>query len=132
MPGIDVSIQVDQFFTGLWDDVNTWAMAGLGAAALLLADRIRDTFDAKGERGGHPKWLITRNPTPLIKTGRLYRSFEGRVVRSQDGFEVTVATDVPYALKHNDGLEGMPKREFMFFTDDDLDLVERILSEKPI
>ncbi|RIV21381.1 hypothetical protein DYU11_18420 [Fibrisoma montanum] len=32
---------------------------------------------------------------------------------SEEGDKVVVSTDVPYAQRHNEGLKGMPKRQFM-------------------
>lgn len=92
-----------------------------------LADRIRDTFDAKGARGGNPPWVITFNPTPLIRTRRLYRSFNYEIVDSGETIALEVKTDVPYAREHDQGVGQIP-RPFMFFADEDIDLIEEVLS----
>lgn len=46
----------------------------------------------------------------LIQSGRLWRSI--RIVR-RSKYSITVGTDVIYARRHNDGLSGMPKRQFI-------------------
>jgi phage gpG-like protein len=118
-----------------------------------FADDIRKTFDAGGARGGRHKWRITKNPTPLIDTKRLYNSFNGRVEEHGDEIRVIVGTDVPYARQHNEGIATIGEherrllystgglafmrkvkvrehrrkiiqREFMFLTEEDLSVLD--------
>lgn len=49
----------------------------------------------------------------LVKTGRLKRSLTKRQV---DRLSVRVSSNVPYALRHNEGLSRMPKRQFVGYS----------------
>lgn len=118
-----IDVQVNTLFAEVWDEQNTHIQKVLGEVGPRLADRVRETFDRKGERGGHEPWLITNNPTPLIKTGRLYRSIESNVRIDPTGFVLEIGTNVEYGKKHNEGI-GVPKREFLFLTDDDFALLQ--------
>lgn len=122
---------------------------GLEALAPRLADGIRKTFDAKGKRGGRKRWVITKNPNPLIDLGHLYESFQGYVEGRGDDYVVVVGTDVYYARTLNEGdivdtdvvydekrTQGgslwfhtglfedqrIPEREFMFLADEDVEM----------
>jgi len=61
------------------------------------------------------KWLPRKKPDAgrgiLVKSGRLRRSI--RAVPGYDFSEIKIASDVPYARRHNEGLDGMPKRQFL-------------------
>ena len=49
----------------------------------------------------------------LIQSGRLWRSLrKGRRTK----YSITLMSDVPYARRHNEGLSGMPKRQFMGYS----------------
>ncbi len=90
-------------------------------AAPWLADKIRETFDAKGKRDNLPAWQITKNPTPLIKTGELRKSIVGFTrTDAQNKITIVVATDKMYAIFHDRGTKIHPKREFMILTESDL------------
>lgn len=122
----------------------------LDAIAPELADRIRDTFDETGARGGRQQWVLRKNPTPLIDTGELRNSIEGVVDEQGSKYVIVVGTDKEYARIHDEGgttktdvvYKGnvgggskwmhtgnfrdikIPKREFMFMTTDDAMMVE--------
>jgi phage gpG-like protein len=48
----------------------------------------------------------------LVKTGDLRRSII-RNPANRAALTVKISTDLAYAARHNDGLKGMPKRQFM-------------------
>lgn len=48
-------------------------------------------------------------PKILTDTGDLGASLTGAV----EGGDVVISSDLPYARRHNEGLAGMPKRQFM-------------------
>lgn len=48
----------------------------------------------------------------LVKSGRLRRAVQDSI-RSTTMEEVKLVVDVPYAARHNEGLDGMPQRQFM-------------------
>lgn len=48
-------------------------------------------------------------PPILTDTGDLGNSITGR----EEGRDIVVGSDLPYARRHNEGLAGMPKRQFM-------------------
>ena len=84
--------------------LNDRLVNALNEAAYVLAERVRETFDVKGARGGHPEWLPNQNPTPLIDTGALQKSIEGLVVEAGDNkLELHIGTDIRYAEIHNEG-----------------------------
>lgn len=49
----------------------------------------------------------------LIKSGRLRRSI---TFRKKGKWSVVIGTDVPYARRHNEGLNKMPKRQFIGYS----------------
>ena len=59
----------------------------------------------------------------LVETGRLQKSISYRA----DKYEVNVGTDIEYADKHQDGLEGLPKRSFLGISDKDRTKIENIV-----
>lgn len=119
-------------FDGVWKDIDRATLAGLERLSGILPNQIRKTFDAEGERGGNRPWVLGWNPTPLIDSGDLYRSFSGDVDIADRGYELTVSTDIDYARKHDEGLEGLPRRTFMFFADEDVDLILDVLGGVPL
>lgn len=94
----------------------------------ILVNNVRSTFDVSGARGGREKWVVTNNPTPLLGRGELKNSIEGLVEQQGNDFIIVIGTDKDYAQKHNEGLEGFPKREFMFITDGDFQVIDSILN----
>ena len=126
--------QVDDLFASVMSDIDKAMLRGLEKLKGILPGQIRKTFDAKGARGGEPAWPIYYNETPLIDTGDLYRSFEADLNFGDLGsdYELEVYTDVEYARKHDQGEERMPRREFMYFADEDIDLIMNVLESEPI
>lgn len=58
------------------------------------------------------KGLGRRTQATLIKTGRLRREVNTSI-RSKSFDKIQLVVDTPYAARHNEGLDGMPKRKFM-------------------
>jgi hypothetical protein len=58
------------------------------------------------------KGLQRRKKPTLVKTGKLRRavSMSAKVVTWD---KISFLVDLPYAARHNEGLKGMPKRQFM-------------------
>jgi phage gpG-like protein len=54
-----------------------------------------------------------KNRAILVKSGRLRRSLRSRRLGN---LAVKIMTDVPYARRHNDGLNKMPKRQFIGYS----------------
>lgn len=48
----------------------------------------------------------------LVRTGKLRRAV-GESIREATWDRVRLVVDLPYAARHNDGLDGMPKRHYM-------------------
>ena len=61
----------------------------------------------------------------LVETGRLQKS----ISYASDSNEVNIGTDVPYAEKHQEGLDGLPKREFLGISQKDEQEIERIVQK---
>lgn len=61
----------------------------------------------------------------LVETGRLQKS----ISYVSDESEVNIGTDVPYAEIHQEGLDGIPKREFLGISDKDQQEIERIVEK---
>lgn len=74
-----------------------------------------------GKYGGGPqKWkpskrAILQHGKTLIDTGNLMQSIYGRV---DDDNIVVYVENVPYAEKHQEGLDGMPRRPFLTLPDE--------------
>lgn len=97
-------------------------------ADMLLRTYWGETFDKEGERRGHPRWAPLnpiysmykasrgRSTKPLILTGHLRGS--GKVLRETSD-SLVFGTQVPYAGYHQEG-DGVPEREFLFYTSQDL------------
>jgi phage gpG-like protein len=124
--------EAQQVFTDLWNAIDTMVMNASRKISDAQVANVTRSFKLKGARADQPPWLITRNPTPLIRTGHLMNSNEGRVTPLTTGWKVDVFNRVPYAMKHNFGLEGMPLRPWMYWADEEIDLAEQILIEEPI
>lgn len=58
------------------------------------------------------KGLGRRTQATLIKTGRLRREVNTSI-RSKTFEKVHLVVDTPYAARHNEGQDGMPKRQYM-------------------
>ena len=105
-------------------------------AGAILLDRIRKRFldetDPDGRKWPKSKAAQRRKRQgkgggTLYDTGTLWRSIQlfsrGTGIRA-------IGTDVPYAKKHQYGLDGMEKRVFLGFSDDDVDLVEALIQKR--
>lgn len=58
------------------------------------------------------KGLGRRTRAILVKSGALRRAV-GHSIRSKTFNNIRLVVDLPYAARHNEGLEGMPRRTFM-------------------
>lgn len=103
----------------------------LDEAQALLLNRIRARF-MRQEAPDGSQWTpsfsaIREGRATLYDTGRLFHSIQayrvGAGVRA-------IGTDVPYARKHQLGEDGMLKREFLGFNDEDLYLVEQRILQR--
>lgn len=65
----------------------------------------------------------------LVKSGDLKRS-PHRESLNRTGLSVVISTDLPYAKRHNEGLDGMPKRQFMGDSYKLNEKVKKILTNK--
>lgn len=106
-------------------------VAVLDEAGALLLNRIRTRF--LSEAGPHGSWVPSKagqkrraagGTGTLFDTGTLFHSIQ---LAGSGPDERSIQTDVPYADKHNSGLDGMPQRLFMDVNRDDLLLVERLI-----
>lgn len=59
----------------------------------------------------------------LQSTGIARRTIRYQVVNNK----ATIGTNLPYMAKHQLGLEGLPKREFLGFSEDDITEIRQIL-----
>lgn len=87
----------------------------------IAVDTTMDSFSAEQfQDQGSQKWAPRKNDKDsgkardkrralLVDSGDLRRSID---YESRPG-EVAVGTDVKYAQRHNEGLKGMPQRQFM-------------------
>jgi hypothetical protein len=91
------------YFVKSWDDQG-WD----GEAWQTPKRRIDGTPEYK-----YPKFrdLGRRTRATLVKTGTLRRAVS-MSVRSQTFTSIRLVVDLPYAARHNEGLDGMPKRQF--------------------
>lgn len=58
------------------------------------------------------KGLGRRTRATLVQTGRMRRAV-GMSIRAKSFEQIRLVVDLPYAKRHNEGLDGMPKRQFM-------------------
>jgi len=103
---------------------------------LLIKVYFSETFDKEGARRGHPKWEPLnplyvaykaskgRSTKPLILTGHGRAS--GKIL-SDNKDSLEFGTESPYMHYHQDG-DGVPQREFLFITKQDLDEIGVFLS----
>lgn len=84
------------------------------AENFFLANFKREGFlDDSVERWQPRKKQTGRRETRrslLVKSGRLRRDTRASIAGSD---RIVVVNDTPYARRHNEGLDGMPKRKFM-------------------
>lgn len=104
----------------------------LDESAAFLMSRIMQRFLSETDPEGRP-WIPSRagisrrakgGGGTLFDTGRLFRSLQ--VYKTRAG-ERRIGTDVPYAPKHQKGLDGMVKRPFLGFSAGDETMVHQIV-----
>jgi phage gpG-like protein len=61
----------------------------------------------------------------LVKEGDLIRD----VNAERSGSDIVVGTDVPYAQRHNEGLEDMPQRQFMTIPGESNPVIDKQVEE---
>lgn len=88
--------------------------------------RFNTSTDPDGDRWEPSKRVLRQGRgRTLVETGRLQKS----ISYSYDANEVNIGTDVPYAEKHQEGLDGLPKREFLGISQKDEQEIERIVQK---
>lgn len=102
----------------------------LDEAQALLLHRNRARFLAEEDPDGN-KWLPSRaglrrratgGTGTLFASGALFHSIQASLEHGTNDRQI--ATDVPYAFKHQYGVAGMYPRPFLGVSDEDLFLVE--------
>jgi phage gpG-like protein len=84
-------------------------------AKVFFVDSFRKQgFDDKNVQKWKPRKVADKRAgrAILVKTGDLRRSII-RNPANRAALTVKISTDLAYAARHNDGLKGMPKRQFM-------------------
>ncbi len=106
------------------------------AVGAALLNRMKTRFlDEKDPDGA--KWIPStfgerrkaqgKGGGTLFDTGALFHSIQlGRAA----GGEVNIGTDVPYAKKHQEGLDGEVQRVFLGFGGDDVKFAEDIIARR--
>ena len=105
------------------------------AGAIMLA-RIRARFLDQVDPDGN-KWVPSkaslrrkksgRDGGTLFDTGALWNSIQ----LAKGGFgEIFIGTDIPYARKHQEGLEGNEERVFLGFGSDDETIITTLLKKR--
>ena len=105
----------------------------VGAA---LLNRMRTRFLNEQDPDG-AKWIPStfgerrkaegKGGGTLFDTGALFHSIQlGRAA----GGEVNIGTDIPYAKKHQEGLDGEVQRVFLGFGGDDVKFAEDVVSQR--
>jgi phage virion morphogenesis protein len=105
-------------------------------AGALLLNRVKTRFLAQEAPDGE-KWPVSdaarkreksgRGGGTLYDTGRLWLSIQE--YRTKGGAATRIGTDVPYAVYHQNGV-GQLKREFLGFSDEDVELAAAIAKKK--
>lgn len=104
----------------------------LDEAEALFLNRIRTRYLAETSPDG-VKWKPSKageyrrskgGTGTLFDKGTLFHSIQAFAPKPN---ERTIGTDVFYAKKHNEGLDGMERREFMGFSKDDQELFEKLV-----
>lgn len=107
----------------------------LDEAQAILLNRIRQRFlnetDPDGAPWSHSRAGIKRRalggPGTLFNTGKLFHSIH-LFASTQEGR--SFGTDIPYAGQHNFGTDGMVKRQFMGFSDEDTNLMVNLVFKR--
>jgi Mu-like prophage protein gpG len=117
--------------------LNTQEILDEGAAVLF--NRVRTRFLAQTDPEGH-RWPPSkasllrakrnRGGGTLFDTGDLFRSLQVYVSSENTreiGTNVTSPSGFPYPIVHNFGLAGFPRREFLGFAEEDLNIMSRVI-----
>jgi phage virion morphogenesis protein len=108
----------------------------LDVAGAFLLNQIKTRFlrqeDTEGNKWPESQGSIFRKKSgrdggTLFDSGKLFESIELR--RGGPGVRI-ISTDVSYGEKHQFGLDGMPKREFLGFNAEDEAGVRRIIEAR--
>lgn len=101
------------------------------ATAVLLA-RIRQRFLAEVDTDGKP-WVPSlaskvrkagRGGGTLFNTGRLFHSIQEYAESLTTRY---IGTDVPYGKYHQFGTRTLPRREFLGVSNDDMDVMTKVI-----
>jgi phage gpG-like protein len=105
--------------------------------------KIRKTFETEGQRDEHPRWAefspasfgrkrpsgkrITDQSKLLQDTGELKKSFR---ILNQTPMTIVWGSELDYAEKHQSGdqTKKLPKREMVFLTDNDYDMINNLIN----
>jgi phage gpG-like protein len=103
---------------------NAMVKIGNSAKSFFVENFRKQGFDDKNVEKWQPRKKADKRAgrAILVKTGDLRRSII-RNPANRAALSVKISTDLVYAARHNDGLKGMPKRQFM---GDSYNLNERI------
>jgi phage gpG-like protein len=103
---------------------NAMVEIGNSAKSFFVENFRKQGFDDKNVERWQPRKKADKRAgrAILVKTGDLRRSII-RNPANRAALSVKISTDLVYAARHNNGLKGMPKRQFM---GDSYNLNERI------
>jgi phage gpG-like protein len=103
---------------------NAMVEIGNSAKSFFVENFRKQGFDDKNVEKWQPRKKADKRAgrAILVKTGDLRRSII-RNPANRAALSIKISTDLVYAARHNDGLKGMPKRQFM---GDSYNLNERI------
>ena len=103
---------------------NAMVEIGNSAKSFFVENFRKQGFDDKSVERWQPRKKADKRAgrAILVKTGDLRRSII-RNPANRAALSVKISTDLVYAARHNDGLKGMPKRQFI---GDSYNLNERI------
>lgn len=107
----------------------------LDEVGAMLINRIRTRFLSEQDPDGNP-WVPSRaairrrqrgGTGTLFDTGRLFHSIQ---LAGTGPNERRIMTDVPYAATHQLGLNGMIRREFLGFSEEDHELAAQLIGRR--
>jgi phage gpG-like protein len=103
---------------------NAMVEIGNAAKSFFVENFRKQGFDDKNVEKWQPRKKADKRAgrAILVKTGDLRRSII-RNPANRAALSIKISTDLVYAARHNNGLKGMPKRQFM---GDSYNLNERI------
>jgi phage gpG-like protein len=103
---------------------NAMVEIGNSAKSFFVENFRKQGFDDKNVEKWQPRKKADKRAgrAILVKTGDLRRSII-RNPANRAALSIKISTDLVYAARHNNGLKGMPKRQFM---GDSYNLNERI------